>query len=313
MHWKVSLALLSFLIGQHPVSREVYLMGTRASLTAYTPDERQGQEQLENHIRILEETESELSVWRSDTPLSRLNAHPVDEGYKAEPHLIALLDELLYWWKETGGAFDPGIGRVLDARGFYGKKPTEPARAVSGIRYLRLEPKTGQIFRTADIWIDSGAFGKGEALDRVHRDSKLQNLAPWIIDLGGQVMVHGLPPGKAYWTVDIAHPQKRDRVAFTLRLNSGSVSITGNSEQPGHIVDPATHKPVLFRGSVVVWNERAFLADVFSTALFVMGPDKGLDWAESRGIAAGFVFPEPSTGMLRSTTAFSRLISITDN
>ena len=215
--------------------------------------------------------------------------------------------------KKPGGAFDPGIGRILDARGFYGKRRTESAAPVSGIRHLRLDPKTGQIFRTADIWIDSGAFGKGEALDRVHRDSRLKNLAPWIIDLGGQVMVHGLPPGKGYWTVDIAHPQKRDKVAFALRLNSGSVSISGNSEQPGHIIDPATHKPVLFPGSVVVWNERALLADVISTALFVMGPEKGLRWAESRGIAACFVFPESSTVRLQSTTAFSRLINITDN
>ena len=78
-------------------------MGTRASLMAYTADARQGQEQIESHLRILEETEAELSVWRSDTPLSRLNAHPVGEGFEAGPPLVSLLDELSYWWKETGG------------------------------------------------------------------------------------------------------------------------------------------------------------------------------------------------------------------
>ena len=64
MLWKVSLALLTLLTSPTPVTREVYLMGTRASLTAYSADELQGQEQIENHMRILEETEAELSVWR---------------------------------------------------------------------------------------------------------------------------------------------------------------------------------------------------------------------------------------------------------
>jgi FAD:protein FMN transferase len=298
--WKASLALFIVLAGEVPVTREVYLMGTRTILTSYASTK--GHEQLENHIRILEETESELSVWRPDTPLSRLNAHPVGTGFEAGSQLVALFEELRFWWRESGGAFDPGIGRILDARGFYGRKPTEAAPLVSGVEHLRLEPSTGRIFRTADIWMDSGAFGKGEALDRVRRESQRNNDAPWMIDLGGQIMVYGIPPGRASWTVDIAHPQKRDSVAFTLELTSGSISISGNSEQPGHILDPRTQKPVLFQGSVVVWHERGLIADIISTALFVMGPEKGLAWAESRGIAACFVLPNSET---LATTAFS--------
>ncbi len=47
-----------------------------------------------------------------------------------------------------------------------------------------------------------------------------------------------------------------------------------------------------FDGSVTVWHRRALVADILSTALFVMGPDEGLRWAEARGIAACYLVPD---------------------
>jgi thiamine biosynthesis lipoprotein len=41
--------------------------------------------------------------------------------------------------------------------------------------------------------------------------------------------------------------------------------------------------------SVTVWHPRGLVADVLSTALYVMGVDEGLAWAEARGIAACFL------------------------
>ena len=60
----------------------------------------------------------------------------------------------------------------------------------------------------------------------------------------------------------------------------------------GHILDPGTGGAVAFPGSVTVWHRRALVADILSTALFVMGPDEGVEWAESRGIAACFLVPD---------------------
>src|SRR5688500_14640743 len=117
---KLSLALV-LLLGSSPVTREVYLMGTRAVLTTYSASEAAGQAQLEKYIRILEDTENELSVWRPGTALSRLNAAPVGDGFQVDARLFKLFEDVVFWWKETDRTFDPGIGRLLQARGFYGK------------------------------------------------------------------------------------------------------------------------------------------------------------------------------------------------
>ncbi len=303
-----SVALLVLLLEVFPVTREVYLMGTRCGLTSYAATEQEGNDQLEKYVRILEDTERELSVWQPGTPLSRFNRTPSGQPFQATSRLFKLFENIVFWWKETGKAFDPAVGRLLESRGFYGRPPaaggTQP---LTGMQHVALDAGTLRITRVADVWIDSGAFGKGEALDRVRRQAEMDGADPWLIDLGGQVMVYGRPPGKSSWTVDIAHPQQRDNTAMTVELRSGSLSITGNSERPGHVLDSRTGLPVEFRGSVVVWHERGLVADILSTALFVMGPENGFQWAIARGIAASFLIPSRDGLDVLSTPAFAAL------
>jgi thiamine biosynthesis lipoprotein len=97
---------------------------------------------------------------------------------------------------------------------------------------------------------------------------------------------------------------------FTLELTSGSLSTTSNSEQPGHVLDPRTALPVEFPGSVVAWHERGLVADILTTALFVMGPERGITWAESRGFAACFLIPENGGVQRISTSAFDRRLHV---
>jgi thiamine biosynthesis lipoprotein len=178
------------------------------------------------------------------------------------------------------------------------------------MQHFLLDFAKRQIVRDADVQIDSGAFGKGEGLDRVLDHATRQGADPWLIDLGGQVMVYGRPPGRSGWKIDVAHPDERDRAVFTVELTSGSLSTSSNSEQPGHILDPRTGTPVEFNGSVVVWHERGLVADILSTALFVMGPEKGLDWANARGFAACFLVRDGKNLRIRTTTAFANQFNI---
>src|SRR5438034_1071373 len=73
----------------------------------------------------------------------------------------------------------------------------------------------------------------------------------------------------------------------------------------GHILDPAEARPARFQGSLTVAAHDATSADALSTALFVMGPDRGAAWAEARDIPALYLWRDDS-GTLRckSTRAF---------
>lgn len=127
--------------------------------------------------------------------------------------------------------------------------------------------------------VDSGGFGKGYALDRMLALTRGEAM----IDFGGQLVVRGTHD------VAIADPVRRDQPLLALTLADASLSTSGDSEQPGHIKDPRNGESVRSRGSVSVIAADALTADILSTALYVMGPEEGLRWANEHGVAAIFI------------------------
>lgn len=302
------------------VERDAYLMGTRASLAAYAPGRVAGLAMLESALEVLESAEAQLSTWRADSDLSRLNRTPIGTPWTADAALCRTFRALYEWHEETGGAFDPGIGALAAAWSIHADgrvPPDEELRTVlrrTGLRRLTFDPRHCTLVRKGEVTMDAGGFGKGEALDRV---AAALGPAPWLIDLGGQVMAGGPRPGDRPWLVDVAHPRQRTTAYLQVALASGSISTSGSSERDltvgttrvGHILDPRTGRPAPFAGSVTVWHARALAADILSTALYVMGPDAGLPWAEARGLSVCYLIPD-ERGAVRvvMTDAFQKIL-----
>ena len=301
-----------------PVVRDVYLMGTRARLTSYARTRAQGLARLEDALSVLEATEQELSTWVDESAISRLNHWPVGDPWHAAGSLCGLFSKLYTLRSMTGGAFDPAVGTLVDAWDLHGvgRVPTaaeiDSALGHSSLAQLAFDHASCNLTRTTPVMIDVGAFGKGEGLDRI---AAVGIAGPWMIDLGGQLAVSGLPPGATAWRVGLAHPLDRSREVLALALPSGSLStsagserdLTVGSERVGHILDPRTGQPATFRGSVSVWHERGLYADALSTALYVMGPDEGLPWAASLDLAVAYLIPDGDDVRVRATPAFEPL------
>ena len=97
----------------HAVERTVYLMGTRARLVLLARDRAAGLRRLEAMVESLEQTEADLSTWRTDSVLSAINRQPVGKAFQLPPQVCALWVELTAWHWDTGGAFDPAIGSLI--------------------------------------------------------------------------------------------------------------------------------------------------------------------------------------------------------
>jgi thiamine biosynthesis lipoprotein len=321
-HVAVTVCLAGIVLSAHDdelVQRDVYLMGTRARLSTYAGSRDAGLATLDSALRILEGAEQELSTWRRDSRVSALNRQPIGLAWQAAPALCRMFAEVYRWQASTGGAFDPSIGRLLDAWDIHGegRLPTRAelstARRSSGLGLLAFDERLCTLTRVGDMAIDVGAFGKGEALDRV---AAMLGRTPWMIDLGGQISAGAPPPGGISWSVAIAHPLDRTRPHFRVRLSEGSLSTSAGSERDlqvngtrvGHILDPRTGQPAAFRGSVTVWHRSGLAADALSTALYVMGPDEGLRWADAHGISACYLTPDHGSIRVAMTPSFTRLI-----
>jgi thiamine biosynthesis lipoprotein len=293
-------------------------MGTRATLATRCVDRAEGLRTLERMLRGLEAVEAELSTWRDDSRLSAINRQPVGIPQPAPDPLCSLLGELGDWHRTTGGAFDPAVGSLVSAWGLRegGRvpSPAELARArdEAGLDRLEVRLPPCRVTRRRNVILDAGAFGKGAALDRVAEVERDHGSTSWMVDLGGQLAVGGRS-GEA-WSVAVAHPQRRDEPVLRLRLRTGSLATSGGSVRDveaegraiGHILDPRTGQPVSRAESVTVWHPRALVADVLSTALYVMGVEEGLAWAETRRLAVCFLVPGPAGAVaaVRATPAF---------
>jgi thiamine biosynthesis lipoprotein len=273
------------------IERAVPMMGTVLELVVEAEDRGAALAASERAVAALESAAARLSTWRETSELSRLNRAPVGEPVDLSAALAAELAAAARCHHETRGAFDPGIGAVLDVWGVRegGRVPSEAdlgvARAAGGLAALALGDGIGTRLLPG-LRIEEGAWGKGAALDRaVEALGDGDRPARALLNLGGQVSVLG---GGPPWSVAVADPRRRQRPVLSLSLAAGSVSTSGGSERSltvegrrhSHIFDPRTGRPAPDFGSLSVVAQDGLTADCLSTGLYVLGPEAALAWAD---------------------------------
>jgi thiamine biosynthesis lipoprotein len=275
------------------VERRVASMGTLLALNVVGPSREAALAASEQAVDEIRRVEDLLTTWR-DSPLSRLDAAPVDSPFALDAELFGLLESVFAWSERTERAFDPTVLPLVlawDLRGS-GRVPSREdlARAVdaTGTGRIRLDPAGRTAVRLNPLaGIEEGAWGKGYSLDRAAGQLQRARVAA-LLDFGGQILALGRDEAGRPWSVGIADPRRRDRDVMTLQIADVSAATSGNSERSrsaggrriGHLLDPRTGEPAADFGSVTVVCPSAFDADVLSTALFVLGPDAGLALSE---------------------------------
>lgn len=322
----VQVLLISFLLiaaksEADPFERQVSSMGTTLRVLMMEANRDLALRNSETLIRTVEQTDQQLSTWKNNSELTRLNQALVGKPFEVSPELFFLLRRIEEFTRWTDRSFDAGIGRLIDVWDVHGSFRIPSAQEISsalersGFDSLRFDDKHFTVTKVKDVRIDPGAFGKGEALDRAMDVAKELKMSPLLIDFGGQIAVHGFPENEAGWSTALSLPENRSKLAGErLFLRSGSLSTSGYSERSAkihrrmvhHILNPQTGEPAKPFGSVTVWNSSALIADVLSTALYVMGPEAGYKWAVQNKIAAAFV---TNGGQVKRTPEFERLFS----
>ncbi len=304
-------------------ARARFLMGTRLSIVIDGPVAGRAFDDAFDEVARLETV---LSNWKATSELARLNARAARGDVLCSPDLYRAIRLSLEWAERTGGAFDPTVEPLVRALGLRpgdeigGPAPPPRSEQASsepppiGWRHVRLGRSGRSVRFDADgVGIDLGGIGKGIALDAAARTLERDGVRDALLDFGGQILALGRPRGSGGWPVGIADPADRDEPVAVVTVAGLSVATSGNGERSvpgpdgpvGHILDPATRRPAPFDGSVTVAARDGTSADALSTALFVMGPERGREWAERRGIPALYLWrTRDGTLRHRATRAF---------
>ena len=278
------------------VARSRYAMGTLLEVEACAADPLSAEAGVAAAFRAVEEVEQRLSNWRPDSELSVANRSASAEPAPLTAPTYRSLYRALSFARETGGAFDPTVGRTH-----------------IGWEKARLDPRERTLlFVRPGGAIDSGGFGKGEGLDHALAALARHGVTAARLNFGGQVSLAGSSTRVARRLrldeVAVAEPRAgSSRELGRFSPGDGSVSTSAQSERPGHIRDPRTGGPAPFAGSVTVVADTGFAADALSTALFVLGPQAGIDYADRRGIAALYIIPRGNGWQLVASHRFPRI------
>jgi thiamine biosynthesis lipoprotein len=232
--------------------------------------------------------ERQLTVYRDDSEISRINARAHEGPMSVESRLFDLLVDCQRWWGETGGAFDITAGPLIRAWGFHrrqGRMPSteelESLRPKIGMGHVKLDPRAKTIrFDRTGIEINLGGIGKGYAIDRALEHLAPMGLTSALMGAGqSSIRAVGDAPGNIGWPIDLADPSAPGRRLGQVGLVDAGLSTSASSEQYfehegkkyGHLLDPRTLWPAPPDRQVTVMARTAARAEALSTAFYVMG------------------------------------------
>jgi thiamine biosynthesis lipoprotein len=265
-------------------------------------------------LDVIDALEAQMTVYRDDSEVSRLNATAHLGPVAVEPGLFALLERAVVLSKETQGAYDVTAGALSEAWGFVRGPRRVPetdvlddARARTGWQHLKLDPENRTIaFDLAGIRLNLGSIGKGYAIDRAVAVLREHWFPTTALVHGGQSSLYALgsPPGRFgdRWEVALRNPFLPESPLGVLRLRNRGLGTSGSAFQKfeidgkvyGHILDPRTGEPATGPASVTALAPSAAVADALSTAFFLLGADAAADYV-TRNPEIGIIIVEAGT------------------
>ena len=286
-------------------------LGTLVRFTVYAPNSAIANRAATEAYAEIQRLDAVFSSYRNDSELVRLHAshrnqkNAVNEPIAINHDLWFVLQQSLYFSRETAGAFDVTVGPYarIWKRAIRRSSMPEPAALakVAGsvgydsIRISPAKPLDGDephghqcrtiAFQAPNMRLDFSAIAKGYIADRALRVFRKQGLPCVLVDAGGDLAIGAPPPGKSGWQVSIQaddHQNAKANATRTIVVHHCGVATSGDTYQRltadgkrySHIIDPRTGDSVTHGLAVTIVAKDAMTADALASAASVIGRDE---------------------------------------
>lgn len=275
----------------------------------------------------LDEVVAQMSTWEPDSDITRYNRAAT--GWQTLPAgFFHVLSHALALAEDSGGAYDPTVGPLVNAWGFgphqRAFEPPSPsaieaARARCGWRRVQLDAQHQAALQPGGAYLDLSSIAKGYGVDRAAMALDALGITQYLVEVGGELRARGKRPDGQPWRVAIEVPDASDDHALALPLRDHSIATSGDyrrhagngDERYAHTIDPRTGLPVRNGlASVTVLHPGCMQADALATALTVLGEEEGLAYARRHELAALFILRERDAWRVVATPAFQALAAI---
>ncbi len=270
------------------------LMGTIFEVAVWAPAGREPEaaEAARAGLDLAAALEETISEWKPSSEMSAVNRGAGGPAVPVGPDTRDLVGAMVDYARRTDGAFDATGGPLFRlwerCRGEGRLLPPDEVRSLLRLVGWRKIELGGGAVRLSEpgMSLGTGAIGKGWAADRVGALLESKGFPDYIVDAGGDLRIGGSRGGPS-WTVEVKQPRREGALA-RLDARPGGIATSGDYERYflidgvrySHILDPRTGTPARGLSSVTVLAPDATAADALATALFVLGAEEGLAFAE---------------------------------
>ncbi|MGN6534355.1 MAG: FAD:protein FMN transferase [Mesorhizobium sp.] len=284
------------------------VMGTRWSALLYAPETFDLTALKAELACAVANVDRQMSTWKPDSDLMRVNAAAPGMWVPVPAELMLVLEKGVEIGRASDGAFDIGLGDLVNAWGFGPSGKVADGEAVRcGLgkvrppthELLELDSSGRRARKHAPVKLDLSGIAKGFAVDAMAEVVRGFGVGSALVALDGELKATGVRPGGAPWIVAVEKPDYETRAPLgLLALHNAAIATSGDYRhwieigrtRLSHTMDRVHGGPVANNvASVSVVCPSCMEADAWATALLVLGPEKGRELAWHNGLHALFV------------------------
>lgn len=266
-------------------------MGSDFQFVLVAKDEASAQYFFQLAVDEILRIENLLTEFSPDSQTSLINANAGIKPVFVDEEVFQLIQRAMQLSQLTQGAFDITMKPFKSIYKFDNANFSMPSDAtivslktLIGYEKIRLLENNTVFLPLKGMAISFAGIGKGYAADKVRDLWKKHGLKHAVVSASGDLCAMGLNDDGLPWRIGIAHPDQTSANIVNINISDAAVASSGNYEQYfiynnkkyGHTINPLTGKPCLSLKSVTVVSPSAELSDALATAVYVMGPEKGL-------------------------------------
>ncbi len=333
----VFLVIVSTLLACHsdPADRLTVLqgstMGTRYMVKITNAPGTSAQSQhpdLAQHLdTILDTVNQQMSTWIPLSEISRFNNSPDTNWFSVSKDLAFVVKKAQAVSEWSNGAFDITIMPLVNLWGFGPENrnvlvPDEQELSErlewTGWQKLSVRANPPALKKSIpQLTIDLSAIAKGFGVDRLAGYLNDLGIEHYFVEIGGEVRVRGKNHLDQPWRVGISVPHIRGGLQKIIQTSRASIATSGDyhnyfeskGKRYSHTVDARTGRPITHHlASVTVVDSSCMMADAYATAINVLGPSAGMDFALSKELAVFFIIRNDNTFSEKMTPAFEQLL-----
>jgi len=279
----------------------IFTMNTVLTVTTYNA--KLAKKDKEGISNLLTELENKFSISTDNSIVNQLKKTNV--LFYNDDEIFFVLKKSKYFYEISEGNFDITIGKLVKTWGFYNEEYRLPSlyeikKAVLEVGFNNLTFSSNYIQLNKNVWFDFGGILKGYAVEKVVSYLKSKGYKTGIVNLGGNLKVFGEKPDGTKWKIGIRDPRKIGEIFKVIELEpEESIATSGDYEKYfitngvryHHILNPKSGFPVANGvAGVSVITTNAMEADAYSTILFILGKEKGMNIAKKYNLKAIFLF-----------------------